>query len=64
VELGLWDLRGHRVKTLIQKDLLAGTATVQWDGTDDAGNPAASGAYLCRLRSPHGQATRRFVFMR
>jgi hypothetical protein len=64
VELTLWDIGGHRVKTLIQENLPAGTATVEWDGTDEVGNPVASGAYLCRLKSSHGQATRRFVFMR
>jgi hypothetical protein len=64
VEVALWDLCGHRIKTLIREDLPAGSATVQWDGADEGGDPVACGEYVCRLKSPHGQATRRFVFMR
>jgi hypothetical protein len=64
VELTVWDVRGHLVRTLVRGATPAGAATVEWDGTDEAGTPTASGAYVCRLRSTAGEATRRFVFMR
>jgi hypothetical protein len=63
-ELAVWDLAGRRVRTMIRGELPAVTGTADWDGTDEAGTPTASGPYVCRLRSTAGEATRRFVFMR
>jgi hypothetical protein len=64
VEVAVWDLRGHRIRTLLQGKAPAGASTVAWDGADDLGNPAAQGAYVCRLSSSAGGATRRFVLVR
>ncbi len=51
VELSLYNLAGQRVATLVRRVLEAGSHAVQWDGTDAAGNPAASGAYIFQLRA-------------
>ncbi len=49
VELKIFDLLSQEVKVLVNKPLTPGEYTVQWDGTDDAGRPVASGVYLYRL---------------
>ncbi len=49
VRVDVFDITGRRVTTLINKELKAGWHTIQWKGTDDAGNNAASGAYFIRL---------------
>jgi flagellar hook assembly protein FlgD len=49
VTLQVYDLQGREVKTLVNQRRAAGTHTVRWDGTDEAGNPVASGVYLYRL---------------
>ena len=49
VTLKVYDLLGREVKTLVNQRRAAGTHTVRWDGTDEAGNPVASGVYLYRL---------------
>ncbi|RMH95468.1 MAG: T9SS C-terminal target domain-containing protein, partial [Calditrichaeota bacterium] len=49
VRLKIYDLLGREVKTLVNRRLAAGHYTVQWDGTDNAGRPVASGIYLYRL---------------
>ena len=58
VELTIYDVLGRKVKTLVNERKAAGTYTVQWDGTDDAGQPVASGVYLYRLwvSTPTGKA--------
>ncbi|RMF54335.1 MAG: T9SS C-terminal target domain-containing protein [Calditrichaeota bacterium] len=68
VTLKVYDLLGREVKTLVNRRLSAGYHTVQWDGTNDAGQPVASGVYLYRLTV--GQAslsnvqTRKMVLLR
>jgi len=51
VELTLHNLRGQKIRTLATGYLPAGLHTARWDGRDDAGRPAATGVYYCRLRS-------------
>ena len=51
VELAVYDLTGRRVATLARKTYTAGVHRETWRGRDDAGRPAASGAYLVRLQA-------------
>ena len=37
---------------------------VAWDGLDDAGNRAASGAYICRMSSGGGTASRKMTLVK
>jgi flagellar hook assembly protein FlgD len=37
---------GHRVRTLLQGSLPAGSHEVTWTGDDDAGRPVAAGVYF------------------
>ncbi|MFQ5584064.1 MAG: FlgD immunoglobulin-like domain containing protein, partial [Calditrichia bacterium] len=51
VELKIYDLLGREVKTLLGECRDPGRYIVQWDGTNDAGQPVASGVYLYRLKA-------------
>ncbi|HOX26480.1 MAG TPA: agmatine deiminase family protein [Candidatus Krumholzibacteria bacterium] len=57
-ELVVLDLRGRRVRTLVDGTCPAGTTEVYWDGRDDAGRSVPSGSYLYRLRAAGLQYTR------
>lgn len=50
VTLDVFDVRGRRVRTLVEGHKPVGTHHLVWDGTDAAGVPVASGLYLYRLR--------------
>ncbi len=50
VQLNLYNIRGEKVRTLMQDALPAGEYTSVWDGKDDAGQGLASGNYFARLR--------------
>ena len=64
VELTLYDLLGQPVRRLVSEYQGAGSHRVAWDGTDDEGNPVASGVYLYRLKAGHQQRARRLVLVR
>ena len=53
VELTIYDLFGHLVKTMgFAKGAAGGqifTNTVTWDGANDIGEKVAKGGYLCRI---------------
>ena len=64
VELTLYDLLGQPVRRLVSENQVAGFHRVAWDGTDEEGNPVASGVYLYRLRAGNQQRARRLVLVR
>ena len=64
VELILYGLLGQPVRRLVSEYQGAGFHRVAWDGTDEEGNPVASGVYLYRLKAGHQQRARRLVLVR
>jgi hypothetical protein len=42
----------------------AGPLVLRWDGSDDAGHPAAPGLYFARARFGSSEARARFVRLR
>ncbi len=50
VQLNVYDIRGHKVKTLHAGAIPANEYTFSWDGTTDDGAGVASGTYFARLR--------------
>jgi len=52
VELTIYNLKGQRVKQLVSSNQLsAGQHSVEWHGTDDAGENVSSGIYLYKLKA-------------
>ena len=49
-DLGVYDMRGRLVKSLVSEDYPAGENSVLWDGTDRNGQAVASGTYFALLR--------------
>jgi flagellar hook assembly protein FlgD len=49
IKLTIYDLLGRRVKTLADYHQTPGQKSLDWDGTDDNGNPVASGIYFYRI---------------
>jgi hypothetical protein len=49
VSLSVYNVTGQRVSNLVRRTMVAGMHSLTWDGTDDAGRPAASGLYVYRL---------------
>ncbi|MBK6899868.1 MAG: lamin tail domain-containing protein [bacterium] len=56
VSLAVFDLRGHRVRTVVEGRLAAGDYrnVYAWDGRDDQGRAVTSGTYFYRLTTDGG----------
>lgn len=64
VELTVYDVRGHVVRTLVDDIFDPGPHRVLWDGTDSQGQRVSPGVYLIGLRAGRLHATRKAVMLR
>lgn len=64
VQLGIYDLSGRLVRTLVNREQAAGTEVVRWDGTGENGTSLGTGVYFIRLAGPGFHETRKVVLVR
>lgn len=64
VTLRVYDVSGRLVRTLVNGAQTAGLKTVEWNGTNDAGNSVATGTYLYRLTGPGFEQTRKMLMLK
>jgi hypothetical protein len=64
VELGIYNMLGQNVKTLIAGEYTAGFYNVVWDGTNYTGQPVASGIYLYRLAADDKLMVKKMVILK
>ncbi|MDZ7400614.1 MAG: glycosyl hydrolase [candidate division KSB1 bacterium] len=63
VRIEVFDIRGTKVKTLINEFKPAGRFVVQWDGSDESFARVASGVYIYRMTAAGFVATRKMVLV-
>ncbi len=54
VELAVYNLRGQKVRNLLDGTLENGLHSIGWDGKDESGSRVASGIYFARLNADAG----------
>jgi C1A family cysteine protease len=64
IKLIIYDLLGKRVKTLADESQLPGNKSLDWDGTDDYGNPVASGIYFYKIVAGEFTETKKMVLLK
>ena len=64
VTLKIYDMLGKEVKTLVDNTVGAGTHSVVWNGTNNAGSKIGSGVYIYTLRVGHKLLTRRMTLLK
>jgi hypothetical protein len=51
VTIRIYNIVGQELITLVDKNLLAGTYQVRWDGVDGLGRSVSSGVYFYRMQA-------------
>jgi hypothetical protein len=64
VTLRVYDAAGRLVRTLLDGFQPGGPGTAVWDGTDAAGDPAASGLYFYRLEADGFTQTKKMLLLK
>ena len=61
VRAEVFDVRGERVRTLVDESREAGRYREHWDGRDAAGHRLGAGVYFVRVRTTGNDVTRRVI---
>jgi len=64
VELTIYNMRGQRIRTLVQGQQEAGNHQVVWDGRNFSGEPVASGIYLYVISTPEFRQIKKCLLMK
>jgi flagellar hook assembly protein FlgD len=64
IALVIYDLRGQKVRTLVDCQMPAGPHSVEWAGTDEQGRSVSSGLYLLRMAAGGLQLTQKLHLLR
>ena len=60
----MFDLRGERVRRLLESAVQPGEHRLAWDGRDEAGRRLASGVYFCRLEISGFKDVRKMILVK
>jgi len=64
VELTIYNVKGQKVKRLINDQLQAGQHKIIWNGKDDNGKQAASGVYFYKMKSGDYHHSRKMLLLK
>ena len=64
VTLGIYDVLGKQIKTLVNQSQDAGNRIAVWDGTDELGRSVSAGVYLYRIQAGEFSQTRKMLLLK
>lgn len=64
VEFSIYNIKGQKVKTLINNKLAEGKHNITWNGTDDFGKLVSSGIYLYRINAGNQTEVMKMLLMK
>lgn len=64
VTIDIFNVKGQRVRRLVNDTLNAGEHTVVWNGTDDTGRSVSSGIYYFKMNAGKYSSTKKMIMMK
>ena len=64
IRLEIFDLFGHKVRSMIDKKLPQGEYRIVWDGRDRDGDPLPSGVYFLQMSNQYKTTVRKMVLIK
>lgn len=64
VEIDIYNALGHRVRRIFSNRQAPGIHQAEWDGTNDDGEPVASGVYLYRMQTEGTSLVRKMILVK
>ncbi|HNQ44008.1 MAG TPA: T9SS type A sorting domain-containing protein, partial [Candidatus Cloacimonadota bacterium] len=61
VLLEIYNLKGQKVRTLVEQEIQAGSKIIAWDGRDSRGLEVSDGIYFIKMASPKGNWQKKLV---
>jgi len=63
-EINIYNLKGQKVKKLVEKVLPAGQHSITWNGTDENGKPVSSGVYFYKMKADKYVSTKKMILLK
>jgi hypothetical protein len=64
VNLEVFNIRGQKVKTLLNKTVEAGVHEITWKGTDDSNKSVSSGIYFYKMNTPTNTDVKKMILLK
>ncbi|MFA7056137.1 MAG: choice-of-anchor J domain-containing protein, partial [Candidatus Cloacimonadales bacterium] len=64
VSLDIYNIRGQKVRSLVNENRESGDHSVVWNGKDDNGKSVASGVFFYRMKSGKFSSTKKMILMK
>ncbi len=64
INLTIYNIKGQKVKTLVNEEKEAGNHSIIWNGKDEAGKTVSSGVYLSRIQVGNFSKTNKMMMMK
>ena len=64
VEISVYDLLGNMVNTLVHENQSSGSKLIQWNATNNQGNPVSAGVYLYKIQSNGFNQIKKMILLR
>ena len=64
VRIMIYDLMGRKIRTLVDMDQKAGYRSIQWNATNDLGQPVSAGMYLYTIQAGDFRQTKKMVLLK
>ena len=64
VSIHICDVKGRRIKNIVDGRKLSGNYIEIWNGSDDSGKPVGSGVYYLYMKADKYQSIRKMVLMK
>ena len=64
VTICIYNVKGHKIKTLLSEVMVQGNYSVSWDGTDENGKKISSGIYFYTLETIHNIYTKKVILLK
>jgi len=62
--IAVFDIMGRHVKTLVEKNQVAGFKTVKWDATNSPGRRVAAGMYIYQIKAGAFNDTKKMILLK
>jgi hypothetical protein len=64
VQIDVYNIKGQKVKTLVNGNYGIGTHKIEWNGTDENRRSVGSGVYFYRMQTENYRAVRKMILMK
>jgi len=64
VKITIYDMMGRQINTLVSSQQTAGYRSVQWNATNDAGQPVSAGLYLYTIQAGDFRQVKKMVLLK